>query len=110
MGLLTADGRRPAVRRHARQLSSSPVTPAPGPAPAPVLLVLAAGLGSRYGGLKQMEPVGPGGATLMDYAAYDAARAGFGAAVFVLRPEMDPAFSDTVLPRFVGRLAVRTAH
>jgi len=78
--------------------------------PAPVLLVLAAGLGSRYGGLKQMEPVGPGGATLMDYAVYDAARAGFGAAVFVVRPEMDPAFSDRILPRFVGRLAVRTVH
>ena len=78
--------------------------------PAPVLLVLAAGLGSRYGGLKQMEPVGPRGATLMDYAVYDAARAGFGAAVFVIRPEMDPAFSDLVLPRFVGRVAVRTAR
>ncbi len=76
----------------------------------PVLVVLAAGLGSRYGGLKQMEPVGPGGATLMDYSAFDAARAGFGAAVFVIRPEMDPAFSDQVLPRFVGRLAVRTVH
>jgi hypothetical protein len=77
---------------------------------APVLLVLAAGLGSRYGGLKQMEAVGPGGATLMDYAVFDAARAGFGAAVFVVRPEMDPAFSDQVLPRFVGRVAVRTVH
>ena len=76
----------------------------------PVLLVLAAGLGSRYGGLKQLEPVGPDGATLMDYAVFDAARAGFGAAVFVVRPEMDPAFSDRVLPRYVGRLAVRTAH
>ncbi len=76
----------------------------------PVLVVLAAGLGSRYGGLKQMEPVGPGGATLMDYSAFDAARAGFGAAVFVIRPEMDPAFSDQVLPRFVARLAVRTVH
>lgn len=76
----------------------------------PVLVVLAAGLGSRYGGLKQTEPVGPGGATLMDYAVFDAARAGFGAAVFVVRPEMDPAFSDRILPRFVGRLAVRTAY
>lgn len=76
----------------------------------PVLLVLAAGLGSRYGGLKQLEAVGPGGATLLDYAVYDAARAGFGAVVFVVRPEMDPAFSDQVLPRFVGRVAVRTVH
>ncbi len=76
----------------------------------PVLVVLAAGLGSRYGGLKQMERVGPGGATLMDYAVFDAARAGFGAVVFVVRPEMDPAFADHVLPRFVARLAVRTVH
>lgn len=76
----------------------------------PALLVLAAGLGSRYGGLKQLEAVGPSGATLLDYAVYDAARAGFGAVVFVVRPEMDPAFSDQVLPRFVGRVAVRTVH
>ncbi len=76
----------------------------------PTLLVLAAGLGSRYGGLKQLEAVGPAGATLLDYAVYDAARAGFGAVVFVVRPEMDPAFSDQVLPRFVGRVAVRTVH
>jgi len=76
----------------------------------PTLLVLAAGLGSRYGGLKQLEAVGPAGATLLDYAVYDAARAGFGAVVFVVRPEMDPAFSDRILPRFVGRVAVRTVH
>jgi hypothetical protein len=89
--------------------TTSPPTVA-APAAAPVLLVLAAGLGSRYGGLKQMEPVGPGGATLMDYAVFDAAREGFGAAVFVVRPEMDPDFSDRVLPRYVGRLAVRTVY
>jgi len=76
----------------------------------PTLLVLAAGLGSRYGGLKQLEAVGPAGATLLDYAVYDAARAGFGAVVFVVRPEMDPAFADRILPRFVGRVAVRTVH
>jgi hypothetical protein len=76
----------------------------------PTLLVLAAGLGSRYGGLKQLEAVGPAGATLLDYAVFDAVRAGFGAAVFVVRPEMDPAFSDRILPRFVGRVAVRTVH
>ena len=76
----------------------------------PTLLILAAGLGSRFGGLKQLEAVGPDGATLLDYAVYDAARAGFGAVVFVVRPEMDPAFADRVLPRFVGRVAVRTVH
>jgi CTP:molybdopterin cytidylyltransferase MocA len=58
----------------------------------PTLLILAAGMGSRYGGLKQMDPVGPGGETLIDYSIYDALRAGFGKAVFVLRKEMEQAF------------------
>ena len=75
----------------------------------PALLVLAAGLGSRYGGLKQMEAVGPGGATLMDYAVFDALRAGFGAAVFVIRPETEAAFARDVLPRFRPHLDVTTA-
>ena len=44
----------------------------------PTLLVLAAGMGSRYGGLKQIDPVGPGGETVLDYAVFDAVRAGFG--------------------------------
>ncbi len=48
----------------------------------PTLLVLAAGMGSRYGGLKQIDPVGPGGETIMDYSVYDALRAGFGKAGF----------------------------
>jgi hypothetical protein len=56
------------------------------------LVVLAAGLGSRYGGLKQLEAVGPSGETLMDYAFFDAARAGFAAAVVVLRPGMEREF------------------
>jgi NDP-sugar pyrophosphorylase family protein len=54
----------------------------------PALVVLAAGLGSRYGGLKQIIPVGPGGEILMEYAVYDAIRAGFGRVVFVIREEM----------------------
>ena len=49
------------------------------------LLVLAAGMGSRYGGLKQIDPVGPGGETLLDYSVYDAFRAGFSRVVFVVR-------------------------
>jgi len=73
----------------------------------PTLLILAAGLGSRYGGLKQMEAVGPGGATLMDYAVFDAVRAGFGEVVFVIRPEMEAAFADQVLPRFRSHVPVR---
>lgn len=52
------------------------------------LVVLAAGLGSRFGGLKQLAPVGPDGATLLEYSLFDALRSGFGQAVFVVRPEM----------------------
>lgn len=70
------------------------------------LVVLAAGLGSRFGGLKQLEPVGPGGATLMDYSVYDAVRAGFERVVFVIRPEMQEAFDSTIGARYRHRLAV----
>ncbi len=76
---------------------------------APALVLLAAGLGSRYGGLKQLDPLGPGGATLMDYAVYDGWRAGFGAVVFVIRPEMVEAFEQQVGDRYRGRLPVRVA-
>jgi dTDP-glucose pyrophosphorylase len=55
----------------------------------PALVLLAAGLGRRYGGLKQLEPVGPGGAALLDYTLTDAAQAGFGRAVVVVRPEIE---------------------
>ena len=51
----------------------------------PTLLILAAGMGSRFGGLKQVEPVGPGGETIIDYSIFDALRAGFGKVVFVIR-------------------------
>jgi NDP-sugar pyrophosphorylase family protein len=71
------------------------------------LVVLAAGLGSRFGGLKQLEPVGPGGATLMDYSVYDAERAGFNRVVFVIRPEMTEAFEALALERYQKRLEVR---
>ena len=54
----------------------------------PSLLVLAAGLGSRYGGLKQLEQIGPNGETLMDYSIYDARKAGFTRVVFLIREEM----------------------
>ena len=59
---------------------------------APTLVILAAGVGSRYGGAKQIESLGPGGATLLDYSVYDARRAGFGAIVVVTRPELAAAF------------------
>jgi hypothetical protein len=72
------------------------------------LVILAAGLGSRYGGLKQLDPVGPGGATLMDYSLFDALRAGFGEAVFVIRPDMEAAFGEFAR-RWGTRLRWRTA-
>jgi len=84
-----------------------PVTRASG-AP-PTLLVLAAGVGSRFGGPKQWEPVGPGGATLMDYAVFDAVRSGFGKVVFVIRPDHAETFAAEVLPRFAEVVAVGTA-
>ena len=62
----------------------------------PTLLVLAAGMGSRYGGLKQIDPVGPNGETLLDYAVYDAIQAGFGRVVFVIRRDFEAAFKARV--------------
>jgi dTDP-glucose pyrophosphorylase len=73
---------------------------------APSLLVLAAGMGSRYGGLKQIDPVGPSGETIMDYSIYDALRAGFGKIVFVLRKEIEAAFRETIAARFEHRVAI----
>lgn len=58
----------------------------------PTLLVLAAGMGSRFGGLKQMEPIGPDGQWILDYSVYDALQAGFGKIVFVIRREMETEF------------------
>jgi len=66
----------------------------------PALVILAAGLGSRYGGLKQLEVVGPGGATIMDYSIHDARRAGFGSIVFVISPEMEDIFRTTFGRRY----------
>ena len=72
---------------------------------APTLLVLAAGMGSRYGGLKQIDPVGPSGEALLDYAVFDAIRAGFGRVVFVIRREFEDAFRSSVASKFSGRIA-----
>jgi MobA-like NTP transferase domain len=76
--------------------------------PGPQLVILAAGLGSRYGGLKQLEPVGPGGATMLEYSLYDARRAGFGEVIFVIRPEMVDEFSRFAAGRFGTRVPIRT--
>ena len=74
--------------------------------PAPALLVLAAGMGSRYGGLKQIDSVGPAGETIIDYSIYDALRAGFGKVVFVIRKDIEEAFRETVGARFEKRIVV----
>jgi NDP-sugar pyrophosphorylase family protein len=72
----------------------------------PALVVLAAGMGNRYGGLKQIDPVGPDGETIIDYSIYDALRAGFGKAVFVIRKEIKQAFKQAVGARFERHIAV----
>jgi UTP-glucose-1-phosphate uridylyltransferase len=72
----------------------------------PTLLVLAAGMGSRYGGLKQIDPVGPSGETIIDYSVYDALRAGFGRLVFVIRHDIESSFRETVGARFESQIAV----
>lgn len=66
----------------------------------PTLVILAAGLGRRFGGIKQLEAVGPSGETIMDYSVYDALRAGFGQVVFVIRPEMEAVFNETIGRRY----------
>ena len=66
----------------------------------PTLFVLAAGMGSRYGGLKQLDGLGPNGETIMDYSVYDAIKAGFGKIVFVIRPSFEKDFRDIVLKKF----------
>jgi hypothetical protein len=72
----------------------------------PTLLVMAAGMGSRFGGLKQVEPVGPGGESLLDYSVFDALRAGFGRVVFVIRRDFEEIFREQVGRRFGGRVAI----
>jgi NDP-sugar pyrophosphorylase family protein len=72
---------------------------------AKTLVVLAAGMGSRYGGLKQMDPVGPSGETILEYSVFDALRAGFGKAVFVIRREFEKPFKEMTAGWLQGRFA-----
>lgn len=72
----------------------------------PTLLVLAAGMGSRYGGLKQIDPMGPNGETVLDYSVHDAIRAGFGRVVFIIREDFAEAFKHGVGARFADRIQV----
>lgn len=73
---------------------------------ASTLLVLAAGMGSRYGGLKQLDPVGPKGETLLDYSVHDAIRAGFGRVVFLIRRDIEKEFREKVGARYDGKVTV----
>lgn len=72
----------------------------------PTLLILAAGMGSRYGGLKQIDPLGPDGETMLDYAVSDAVRSGFGRVVFVIRHDIEEAFREAVGSRLESRICV----
>ncbi|WP_218942730.1 sugar phosphate nucleotidyltransferase [Rhodoferax sp. BLA1] len=78
----------------------------PGSFSAPTLVVLAAGMGSRYGGLKQLDPMGPCGETILDYSVFDALRAGFGRIVFVIRRTLAEAFQSQVLARYENQVDV----
>lgn len=70
----------------------------------PTLLLLAAGMGSRYGGLKQLDGVGPHGETIMDYSIYDAIKAGFGKIVFVIRKDFEKEFKEKILSKYQGHV------
>ena len=76
----------------------------------PTLLILAAGIGSRYGGLKQADPMGPHGETIIDYSVYDAIRAGFGKLVCVIRREIEPAFREQIAGKFDSKIPVEYAY
>ena len=76
--------------------------------PRPALVVMAAGIGSRYGGLKQIDPVGPQGEIVIDYSLYDALRAGFGKVVFLIRREMEEPFREKIGKSIEAR--VETAY
>ena len=75
----------------------------------PTLLILAAGMGSRYGGLKQIDPMGPNGETVLDYSVFDALRAGFGKVVFVIRRDFEDVFKKQVGAKFDQRIPVEYA-
>ncbi|MBQ0115790.1 MAG: nucleotidyltransferase [Bacteroidales bacterium] len=72
----------------------------------PTLFVLAAGMGSRYGGLKQLDGLGPNGETIMDYSIYDAIKSGFGKVVFVIRKDFEADFREKILSKYEGHIPV----
>ena len=76
----------------------------------PTLVVLAAGMGSRYGGLKQVDPVGPSGEAILDYSVFDAYRAGFGKVVFIIRKDFETEFKERVGSKYEGILPVEYCY
>ncbi|MDR1809459.1 MAG: nucleotidyltransferase [Prevotella sp.] len=76
----------------------------------PTLFVLAAGMGSRYGGLKQMDGLGPNGETIMDYSIYDALRGGFGKVVFVIRESFDKEFREKIVSKYENHIPVDVVY
>ena len=70
----------------------------------PTLIILAAGMGSRYGGLKQLDGLGPNGETIMDYSIYDAINAGFGKLVFVIRKDFEQEFREKIISKYEGHI------
>lgn len=72
----------------------------------PTLFVLAAGMGSRYGGLKQLDGLGPNGETIMDYSIYDAVNAGFGKLVFVIRKSFEDDFKEKIVKKYEQKIPV----
>ena len=75
----------------------------------PVLVVMAAGMGSRYGGMKQIDPVGPNGQVIVDYSLYDARRAGFETVIFVIKHEIEEAFKKAIGDRVAKVMNVKYA-
>lgn len=74
----------------------------------PTLLILAAGIGSRYGSLKQLDRIGPSGETIIDYSIYDAIRAGFGKVIFVIKENIAKEFSEVFVEKLKGKIEVET--
>ena len=72
----------------------------------PTLVIMAAGIGSRYGGLKQIDPVGPSGEIVLDYSVYDAIQAGFGKVVFIIRPEIEADFKEAIGSKLEGKIEI----
>jgi len=74
------------------------------------LVIMAAGIGSRYGGVKQLDGIGPSGETLMDYSIYDALAAGYSKVVFIIRKELQEAFDHHYKERFKGKIRIEYVH